>query len=573
MNEPKNIRAAQQERPANRNRLLPSSGDLLLNAMLGMHAGGAGHGGNGSALSGEWAQKEVLCARAFNFETPEDPVLAAERMRQAVRQVMRVNRCVILSFDERTGIYKNLLEADGQSASKQETPCLSDDFLREWLNTEGETLHMPLIQDDHLIGLVAVADKRDGSSFHPRDQILLELLARYLAGKVAQFLASWQAKAEPQSREIILALSERLLIAVDQDAIITATLETFVRDLGFDVCQYVGVNEETGDGEVLYEIRRPADGRTENAKLQSYSHAGQKSRRRTIREFSSMVSLLTSLARNRFYLHLNGKKLGNRSLMEIFGVRGINATLLLPITNMANGEIRGILNVFQLQDRTISDALTDTAREAARLASLAVSRAMVLEKALTMASSDELTGLINRRGFYQRFESELERARRHQTPLCITLVDVDHFKRFNDTYGHLSGDLILQGLASLFSGKMRKSDVICRFGGEEFAILLPDTSLKSAAELMERVRQNVEEMTLSGFNGERLQVTISVGLTAVNTRPKAGPRQSEISEALAIADEQLYLAKRQGKNQVCFREIPLATEQAADITQPTGQRS
>jgi diguanylate cyclase (GGDEF)-like protein len=187
----------------------------------------------------------------------------------------------------------------------------------------------------------------------------------------------------------------------------------------------------------------------------------------------------------------------------------------------------------------------------------------VLEKALAMASSDELTGLINRRGYYQRFESELERARRHQTPLCVALVDVDHFKSFNDTYGHLSGDLVLKALSELFTQNMRKSDVVCRFGGEEFAILLPDTSLKSAVELMERVRQNVEKLQLFGMNGEALKVTISIGLSEVNTRPKVSPYRSEISDSLALADEQLYRAKHQGRNQVCY--------QLPDSVSPTSQ--
>ena len=168
-----------------------------------------------------------------------------------------------------------------------------------------------------------------------------------------------------------------------------------------------------------------------------------------------------------------------------------------------------------------------------------------------MASCDELTGLMNRRGYYQRFEAEMERSRRHQIPLCVALLDVDHFKRFNDTYGHLSGDLVLRTLAELLIRNLRKSDLVCRFGGEEFAILLPDTTLAAAVELLERVRQSVEALAIPDFTGAILKVTFSAGVTQVDIRPRANGADAGIADALAAADEQLYRAKHNGRNQIC----------------------
>lgn len=549
------LQNAESGQKAMRASLAAIHGDVLLNALLGMKNLESVSGK--VLVGGDWTLKELSCAREFNFELPALLPAAVERMEQAVRNVLGVRQCLVLVFDERTGLYNCLGDLAQSQGPIRELPHLSDGFLQELLGTSSDVMQAPFSHDGELSGLVAVADKTDGQPFSQKDQLLMDLMVSYLSSKVARFMQLRQSQTLPYVQGMVLEMAARLVTAVDQDAIITTLLESFVRKLGFDACQYVGFNPETGVGEVLYDIRKPA-GNSLTAKVQSYSHAGQEGKRRTVREFSNLVGLLSSMARNRFYLHLNGKKLGDRSLSEIFGIRSIQSALLLPVADVSTGEIRGTFNLFRTTDALISDEAREIARESVQLASQALSRALVLEKALAMASSDELTGLINRRGYYQRFEAELERARRHQTPLCVALVDVDHFKKFNDTYGHLSGDLVLKALAELFSHNMRKSDVVCRFGGEEFAILLPDTGLKSAGELMERVRQNVEKLQLHGINGEALRVTISVGLAEVNTRPKASAHKSEISEALAVADEQLYIAKEKGRNQVCY-QLPSLT--------------
>ena len=493
-------------------------------------------------VSGDWALLEARCAKVFDFELDESLRQNVQKIYQALQNVVDTAHCVILLEDEQTGLYALLEDLQTPGAKFHELCGVDDDGLAERL--PGQTVYTHFLLENGQAGLVALSVQKVAN----RHKALLDLLAPYLARKLNRFVRQRQSQALPFVQGVVLELASRLVSAVDRDAIITATLDILTRRLGFDACQYVGFNPETGTGEVLYDIRN--NGNT--LKVNSYSHAGLEGKRRKIKEFSNMVGLLASMARNRFYLHLNGKKLGDRTLGDIFGIRGIQSALLLPVVDLATGEIQGTFNLFYTSEALIGPESREVAQEAVRLATQAISRSLVLEKALAMASSDELTGLINRRGYYQRFESELERARRHQTPLCVALVDVDHFKRFNDTYGHLSGDMVLKALAELFTQNLRRSDVVCRFGGEEFAILLPDTGLKSAVELMDRVRQNVGKLDLRGFNGETLKVTISVGVAEVNTRPKASPHRSEISETLAIADEQLYEAKNNGRNQVRF---------------------
>ncbi len=139
------------------------------------------------------------------------------------------------------------------------------------------------------------------------------------------------------------------------------------------------------------------------------------------------------------------------------------------------------------------------------------------------------------------------------------MLDVDYFKKINDTHGHLNGDAVLHQLGQVISHRLRKSDLVCRFGGEEFAILLPDTKFEDAAELLDRIRAAVAEQALKALEGDDIPVTISAGLAKVtipaldDDKAKPGSVRSHgvIGHALESADKQLYLAKSNGRNKVC----------------------
>jgi diguanylate cyclase (GGDEF)-like protein len=158
------------------------------------------------------------------------------------------------------------------------------------------------------------------------------------------------------------------------------------------------------------------------------------------------------------------------------------------------------------------------------------------------AVTDELTGLANRRRFLSQLELEVTRSRRSGSPLGIVLADLDDFKRINDTYGHEVGDEALRGFAEILRSTVRDVDLPVRLGGEEFAVLLPDTDLPGAAHLAERVRRAVEAATLRGPGG-RLHLTASFGVSCF-------PVAAAAEELLADADRRLYEAKRRGKNRV-----------------------
>lgn len=162
-----------------------------------------------------------------------------------------------------------------------------------------------------------------------------------------------------------------------------------------------------------------------------------------------------------------------------------------------------------------------------------------------MARTDALTGLDNRRHFMDVARKEFSRARRTDTPLSLLLLDADHFKSINDTWGHDVGDKVLRGIAEVLKVSIRAHDTAARFGGEEFVVLLPETDCREAAIISERIRATVERRLFT-FDGRGVQVTLSVGSTTASSWDS----EMDIEVILKRADVALYAAKKNGRNRV-----------------------
>lgn len=165
-----------------------------------------------------------------------------------------------------------------------------------------------------------------------------------------------------------------------------------------------------------------------------------------------------------------------------------------------------------------------------------------------LAVTDELTGLYNRRYVRARLDAELERHERYAPPLACILIDIDDFKVVNDTYGHLVGDHVLVAVADVVRNTVRRTDVAGRYGGEEFLVVCPSTSLEGSVVLAERIRVGIEELVLDGGAGRSVRVTTSAGV-ATTALIKAS---SDLF--VEAADVALYQAKRSGKNRVIVAE-------------------
>jgi two-component system cell cycle response regulator len=161
---------------------------------------------------------------------------------------------------------------------------------------------------------------------------------------------------------------------------------------------------------------------------------------------------------------------------------------------------------------------------------------------LELSIKDELTGLYNRRYFRERADHFYKQANRYQQPLSIMLGDIDFFKRINDTYGHAIGDDVLRTISSLLQTNLRETDLLARYGGEEFVIIFPETDLYSASELCERIRQTIEGHSWEEIAAD-LKVTMSMGINA-------DTQLSDFEQMLINADEKLYQAKGNGRNQI-----------------------
>ena len=219
--------------------------------------------------------------------------------------------------------------------------------------------------------------------------------------------------------------------------------------------------------------------------------------------------------------------------------------LVVPIQR--SGQLMGAMELYLNAWRELTEDQADLLNGVASQAAIAIRHAQLFQAQEENALTDELTRLPNRRALAQRFLQEMQRARRHKISIAFLMIDLDHFKQVNDTYGHLNGDAVLAELAQILLSSARESDVCARYGGEEFALILHETTESGARILAERIRAKVAAATFPGG----LKLTISVGVAATDD-------PAVFTQLMDRADQALYMAKQGGRNQV----------RVADMTAP-----
>ncbi len=161
-----------------------------------------------------------------------------------------------------------------------------------------------------------------------------------------------------------------------------------------------------------------------------------------------------------------------------------------------------------------------------------------------LAMTDELTGILNRRSFFSRGAEEVNRFLRYQAPLTLLILDIDGFKKINDTYGHMAGDQVLKDFVGALQRNLRRTDILARLGGEEFGIILQNTGKGNASVAAEKLRMAVEKQSCVVNEGQTVNVTVSIGVAAANDEVQS------FETLLRNADAALYRAKDQGRNRV-----------------------
>jgi diguanylate cyclase (GGDEF)-like protein len=216
-----------------------------------------------------------------------------------------------------------------------------------------------------------------------------------------------------------------------------------------------------------------------------------------------------------------------------------------------DGRVLGVINFHNPEPASFNQRDLKLFEAVAEQISISLDNALTFQLTKELTNRDELTKLYNRRYFFDRMEREVERAKRYNRKLALLMIDIDHFKNYNDSYGHLQGDEVLRQLASTLEKNLRKVDIVARYGGEEFLVLLPETDKHSGQRVAEKLRKAVEK---HDFHHRipalgPVKVTVTVGVSSF-------PQDTQDSfELLDLADKAMYFGKAQGRNRVCA-EIP-----------------
>jgi two-component system cell cycle response regulator len=389
----------------------------------------------------------------------------------------------------------------------------------------GAFLGVPLLERSGALLGALVADRE--TPFVEADQRVLEALARELtrAVEAERLLTAVRREKEDKARffEALEALNK---ITTAAQAAETAVLQARRMCPALDLCVLT-----TAEGRRHRVLAADGDGTAPLKDLVFADNAGL---------VSNVVKLGSALP---------GRELSAMDRVVIFDngtvLKGLGSLKIFPLR--AGGACIGTLVCGSRSANALPSGVQQELGTLAMQAAEALVRARLYEQAEKLATTDGLTGLTNRRAFNELLEQRLKEAARYERPLSLLLLDIDHFKKVNDTHGHPAGDAVLKGVAKLAQKAARDTDVAARYGGEELALILPETDARGALVIAERLRKLIEAATHASEHGP-LKVTVSIGVATTSKQAKA---PAELPSALIeAADRALYRAKHAGRNRV-----------------------
>lgn len=556
-------------------------------------------------------EEELNLIRLFHHEMSQVPPQAKAHdfflaLQQAIANTTGTTKFLILLWDDVLGSYQVLsdqaVSPTYQSKAKTQTlDVLSDHSLQELLNTDRPVLLESFSHAGLSMAFLALESPDFGSINSAVEQRplldaytrMLAVLCHYLGSYVAQYLSLQQADSASWLSQRLKSLSHQMVSAMEEEQALSGALYFLVQELGFYHARFVEVTPIATPQDVIDDGLIPIGGPEDLATQDPMSLYGylrcELSHQEPLARFfqwaptgeqaghslSSVMKFLRQQQATSEVLSLDGRPIFAPAPLQVrsdrirlFGLQPFlkqmppeassQTVWVLPVLTPSRESLQGFFLLFApSHGLTLPDSFEELALEVCGLTARTLHRLSSLERILRLAHTDELTTLLNRRGFYERLEAEISRCRRHPRPLCIALIDVDHFKQLNDTYGHLSGDWVLRELGRYLRDRIRKSDVACRFGGEEFVLMLPDTPLEAATELLSRIRLQVRELNVMSEHGQPLDIRISAGVAPLREgqlNPKM-PMTECIEQLLSEADQFLYQAKREGRD--CVRSAAM----------------
>ena len=226
-------------------------------------------------------------------------------------------------------------------------------------------------------------------------------------------------------------------------------------------------------------------------------------------------------------------------------VKGIGSWMGIPL--ICREKLIGMIAFDHFRENWFKESTIKLAQAFSSQVAIALENALLFEEVRNLAVKDELTGCYSRRFFFESLESECRQSERYRTPLSVMMFDADDFKSINDNYGHMTGDRVLKDIAAVAFGCLRTADIFCRYGGEEFVVLMPSTGIDEARIVAERVRNSIEAQVVIPRNGE--SVTVSIGCSSFKEADYRNP-----DDMIVRVDRAMYSSKAAGKNRISIIE-------------------
>ncbi len=455
---------------------------------------------------------QILIKISELLEKQIDANELAEGVKQFLQEIVAVKNLYIYVFDNITNTIRNAAEGwsvipDDSGVYRAFSDIKNEDFI---INSRAykmpahigditfklESLFIPTAKEGQDFGLIEI-DFEDNTSVNTEFLFLMKILSAQISLKLQNIVLNEQSKINVDFHDSMKNIAKIIETQYELNYIVPLIGEMLDRFIS-DHLIYVFLKQE-GEFKLVW----PKACKDER-----------------------IYEVLKELTPETEYILTNNDKIGAFPLIS-------------------EGEITGCIVARSTLDK-LSKRDISYLEQLTRQSAITISRANAYSKVLQYATLDALTNLNNRRQFETRLKQEIAITKRQNNPLCAMMIDIDFFKKVNDTYGHASGDEVLRTVASVIKAQLRESDIPARYGGEEFAVLLPYTHIDEAKIVGERLRKAVEETTVS-LDNLNINVTISMGLAEF--------RQDESGEELfAQADKALYKAKESGRNRVVCAE-------------------